>query len=135
MEIRTCVLDTSVVIAIYDKNKDWLLEYIFERYERILIPWIVEHEYLYGHEYIGEDITRKKFLLEQLGEIVFPTQDIVMRAVKLDVNLAKEGMQIPFGDIYIAAVALTYNADLVTLDVRHYERVKDLKVVVPKEQK
>lgn len=125
------VLDTSIVIELFDRGNTGLLEGILDRYSALYIPWIVLYEYLYGHKYIGREVEGRKIAVEKLGQIVGVTQDIIVRALEIDVDLHKKGLVIPFSDILIAATALALEAELVTLDKRHYTRIPGLRIHIP----
>ncbi len=130
------MLDTSVLIELFDRGNTDLLEEIVERYSALYIPWIVLYEYLYGHRYLGRDISDRKRAIEKLGQVVGVTQDMILKAMEIDVDLHRRGMAmgmaIPFSDILIAATALVLGAELVTLDRRHYTRIPELRIYIPK---
>ncbi len=126
------MLDTSVLIELFDRGNTDLLEEIMERYSALYIPWIVLYEYLYGHRYLGRDISDRKRAIEKLGQVVGVTQDMILKAMEIDVDLHRRGMAIPFSDILVAATALVLGAELVTLDRRHYTRIPELRIYIPK---
>ncbi len=128
MVLEDCVIDTSVIIELVDRGREELLEELIASCNRVLIPWIVFYEYLYGHKYVGRSIDKRKEFLEQLGVIVWGNQDILLKALEIDVHLHKVGNPIPFSDILIASIALAYNARLLTMDERHFPRIKGLKI-------
>jgi len=127
-----CVIDTSIIIEVFDKGKSNLLDYLLSRCDEIFIPWVVLYEYLYGHKYLGKPITKRKEVLEKLGTILWINQEIIERALDIDVGLHKEGTPIPFSDILISSTALQLNSELITLNERHYRRIKNLRIHVPK---
>jgi len=126
------VVDTSVVIELFDRGNTVLLEDILNRYGGLYVPWIVLYEYLYGHKYLGRGVEKRKRAVEKLGQIVWVTQDILAKAMEIDVELHRKGEAIPFSDILVAATAITLKAELITLDRRHYTRIPELKMYVPK---
>ena len=113
------VLDTS------------LLEDIMSRYSVLYIPWIVLYEYLYGHKYLGKNIIDRKKAVEKLGQITGVTQDIILKAIEIDIDLCRKGMTIPFSDVLIAATTIVFNAELVTLDQKNCTRIPELKIYMP----
>ncbi len=125
------LLDTSVVIEIFDRGNTVLLENIMDKYSALYIPWIVLYEYLYGHKYLGRDITSRKKAIEKLGEIIGVSQEILLKALEIDVELHRKGQTIPFTDLLIVATTLVLNAELITIDQKHYTRIPNLKIYVP----
>jgi len=126
--VQRGVLDTSVLIDIFDRGNEKLLEYILRKYKMIYIPWIVLYEYLYGHKYLGRDINERKKAVEKLGIIYSISQEVLLKALEIDISLRKKGNIIPFSDVIIAATTIILKAELVTLDKRHYERIAGLKL-------
>ncbi len=120
------VVDTSIVIEIFDRGDDILLENIMNRYSMLYIPWIVVYEYLYGHKYLGRDIDHRREAIEKLGRVIGISQEILVKALEIDVELHRKGQTIPFTDILIAATTLVLNAELITADQRYYTRIQDL---------
>jgi tRNA(fMet)-specific endonuclease VapC len=59
------------------------------------------------------------------------TVDIAETFGRLRCHLRKRGKSIDDSDLLIAATALEYNATLVTRNVKHFERIPDLKLLVP----
>jgi len=130
--VVTAVLDTSVIIEILDGGSTDVVDELLDKYRVLYIPWISLYEYLYGHKYIGKNPIERKKLVERLGVIIWVTQNILLRALELDVSLSKKGLKIPFSDVLIAATAFEMNSELVTMDVRHFSRIPGLKVYIPK---
>jgi len=129
--ITKCVLDTSILIEVFDRGNKGLLKNLVLKYKVIYIPWICLYEYLYGHKYLDMDIEERKKAVEKLGRVVWDTQKLVLKALEIDVRLRKEGMAIPFSDVLIASITLMLNAELITLDKRHFDRIPKLKLYIP----
>ena len=129
--ITKCVLDTSILIEVFDRGNKGLLKNLVLKYKVIYIPWICLYEYLYGHKYLDMDIEERKKAVEKLGRVVWDTQKLVLKALEIDVRLRKEGMVIPFSDVLIASITLMLNAELITLDKRHFDRIPKLKLYIP----
>ena len=60
------VVDTSFLIELLDRERRDLVDYIIDK--EVLIPFIVLYEYLYGYRVIGRDVSRRKKILEDLGD-------------------------------------------------------------------
>jgi len=52
--------------------------------------------------------------------------------LEIDINLRKQGLTIPFSDVLIAATSIALGAELISLDERHYRRIKELKLYIPR---
>ena len=65
--------------------------------------------------------------MEELGSIVWMEQGLLLKAQEVDVELRRKGRPIPFSDVLVAAAALIFDAELVTLD-EHFKEVEGLKL-------
>jgi len=111
-----------------DRGRKELAELLAE-YEEIIIPWISLYEYLYGHK-VGrkvsdEELLSRKEKVESLGIIAWSSQEVLKEALKLDFMLIEKGERIPFSDLFICAFTLVYDADLATLDRKHFKIIKN----------
>jgi len=116
------VVDTSVIIEIFEEgNKDLLFKIAsYDAY----ISYVSLYEYLWGYRYIGRDYVDEKKVLEGFFKVVYPTQEILLKALEIDVDLTKRGERIPQADIFIGATAIVLKARLVTRDVRHFPKME-----------
>ncbi len=128
---ENCILDTSILIDLFDKGDKELLEKLMDKCEHIMIPWVALYEFLYGHRYIDREIKLYKEAIETLGVVKWLAQDELIKALEIDVELHKKGRPIPFSDVLIAALASTHNGVLVTRNKRHFSRVSNLRIYVP----
>ena len=122
------VLDTSFLIEVLDRGRRDLVN-VLAGYDEIIIPWICLYEYLYGHR-VGrragrEEVLERKEKVEALGLVYYGDQKIVENALELELELTKRGRKIPFSDLLVASFTLTFDADLATLDEKHFEFIKD----------
>lgn len=122
------VLDTSFLIEMLDGGRRDLAE-LLARYSEVVVPWVTLYEYLYGHR-VGrgisdEELSSRKNRVESLGLIAWGDQRILEEALRLDLELRREGEKVPFSDLLICAFALIYDADLGTLDKRHFRFIED----------
>lgn len=76
---------------------------------------------------------RETFLNELLADLaVYPyTKEAAILAGKLDGEQQNKGVVIPFADLLIGATALTLSYSVLTVNVRHFERIPGLSVVHP----
>lgn len=74
---------------------------------------------------------REAFLEELLADLtVYPyTKETAMLAGKLDGEQQGKGVVIPFADLLIGATALALSFSVLTVNVRHFERIPGLSVV------
>lgn len=114
------VVDTSILVEALERGDEKLLLKLaqVEGY----VPYVALYEYLWGYIYLGRDHGREKQLVEKLFTVVYPDQDVLVRAAEIDVELAKRGQRVPQADILIAATALVLGAPLLTRDVEHFRR-------------
>jgi tRNA(fMet)-specific endonuclease VapC len=74
---------------------------------------------------------RESFLNELLADLtVYPyTKETALLAGKLDGEQQSKGVVIPFADLLIGATALALSYSVLTVNVRHFERIPGLNVV------
>lgn len=74
---------------------------------------------------------RESFLNELLADLtVYPySKETAMLAGKLDGEQQGKGVVIPFADLLIGATALGLSFSVLTVNVRHFERIPGLAVV------
>jgi predicted nucleic acid-binding protein len=114
------VVDTSILIGVLENGDKELFMKLSSRIA--LVPFVALYEYLYGYAYLGKSVEREKNVIEKLFSVVFLDQNILMKALELDVALSKEGYKVPQADVVIAATAISLGLPLLTRDLRHYPR-------------
>ena len=126
---RLC-LDTSPLIAFLKGREPGAaaVEKAVRAYT-CCVTAVTVYELLFGvaraQKSIGEEA-----LLEPM--IVLPfDESVARRAADLHDALIRRNQDIGVKDVMIAAVCLTYNIPLLTLNEAHFSRVPDLKVVGP----
>lgn len=74
---------------------------------------------------------REAFINELLADVtVYPyTKETALLAGKLDGEQQAQGVVIPFGDLLIGATALSLGFQLLTANLRDFQRIPDLSVV------
>jgi len=74
---------------------------------------------------------REAFLEELLADLaVYPyTKETAMLAGKLDGEQQRKGVVVPFADLLIGATALALGFSVLTVNVRHFERIPGLVLV------
>jgi len=76
-------------------------------------------------------LRRESFLNELLADLtVYPyTKETALLAGKLDGEQQSRGVVIPFPDLLIGATALALSYSVLTVNVRHFQRIPGLSVV------
>jgi tRNA(fMet)-specific endonuclease VapC len=59
------------------------------------------------------------------------TEEIARRAALLDANLIRQNQLIGVKDTFIAATCLVHNLPLLTVNIRHFDRVDGLQLIDP----
>jgi tRNA(fMet)-specific endonuclease VapC len=74
---------------------------------------------------------RDAFIRELLSDVeVYPfTKETALVAGKIDGEQQSRGIVIPFGDLLIGATALEVSYSLLTVNVRHFDRIPGLSVL------
>ncbi len=83
-------------------------------------------EFAEGFDEPDETICRRSLAPFQL---IVPDTEIAWRASRISRLLRQTGMAIGDNDLWVAATALERELPLVTRNLRHYERVPDLRIV------
>jgi predicted nucleic acid-binding protein len=102
---------------------------LYNKFDEIVLTTVTIYELLVGVEYLGgkdrddiETVIRNSSIL-LLDEIAS------REAAKITAELKKSGQQIGIADELIAAICKTYNTCLLTKNIGHFQRVRDLKVI------
>lgn len=123
--MKQIIVDTSVIIDfIRNKNKAVTLFYKLTKDYKLCISILTQAE-LYGGKSIWEKTQAKKELEKILSGLnIIPLQnDIIQSAGRLK---AKYGTDIV--DSIIAASAIDYDVELVTLNIKDFEKISGLKL-------
>ena len=110
------------------KKKDTLFSKII-LFHKPLISEIVAFELL-----ISKNKTNQYFIngiLENIEHLPFDST-CKLKAVEIYLNLRKNNQLIQPPDIFIAATALAHNYLLATFNIKHFNRVKNLKIITDK---
>ncbi len=129
--MKKCTLDTNILTAFFKNNPRVVQRFkkYLETFGRPTINIISYYEILRGFKDLGSERKIQEFrqFIEQC-EIVSITSETIEKASEIYVSLKKTGTLIGDADILIAAIALTEGLVLVTDNVEHFKRVKDLKI-------
>ena len=118
------LLDTSAYSALHRGHQEILN--VMRRSETVAVPAVVLGE-LYSGFRAGtrwaensEQLTR--FLNKPSVRVLNVTEETALRYAEVDVYLRKKGRPIPRNDVWIAAVAIEYGLQLLTLD-EHFREI------------
>jgi tRNA(fMet)-specific endonuclease VapC len=121
------LLDTNIVIALFDKDKN-VIKHI-QKAESIHIPAIVIGELHYG----AYNSTKQKENIEKLNQFQQDASILDCDAStgnhygQIKKELKDKGNPIPENDIWIAALAKQHDLELVSRD-KHFEKIDNLKL-------
>lgn len=106
-----------------------------EKQISVYISSVTVEEYLRGIYYLfsnDEQKLREKLLLAESDLARFQVIDfdykIAKAAAQIDADLTIKGSKIGFADILIGATAKFYNLRVITRNIKHFSRIKDLHV-------
>jgi tRNA(fMet)-specific endonuclease VapC len=117
------ILDTDVLIDVFDKRSergDETVSKLETVGDEVWTTSLNLHEVLYG----CLKTARPTEGVASLDTIAFTAEDARLSG-SIEVGLEKKGAMVRRMDTMIAAIAINHGADLLTYDVRHFERMKD----------
>ncbi len=116
------LIDTSVLIDKI-KNKD----YEFFENNTVYISFITAFEYLVGEMKIGRSLEKSFLFLKRLCNVVYINEEILLESIKIYRELESKGKKIPIPNVIIAATSKFLEIPLMTLDTKHFSRIKGMK--------
>ncbi|PID88434.1 MAG: twitching motility protein PilT [Bacteroidia bacterium] len=128
MEHRGILIDTSIVIEYLRSTKREKTNFIqlFQKYD-IFLSVISVFELFNG----AKDQNKKQDIDTIIREV--NTQNFTLETAKIASeiyrNLRKQNKIIEFRDILIAATSIQYNLPIATLNIKHFERIKNLQII------
>ena len=127
-------LDTNIVSEILRENEVVQKNFLkaLQENSQVYICSIVYYEIIRGLKAGGKFHLLRKFLKlnSKLPHLTLDKDnyEILDKAIEIYVQLHK-GRQIEDNDIFIAATAIVNDCILVTANVKHFERVEELKLI------
>lgn len=126
------LLDTNTVSDYLRGNPGVLKNLKRHHRSAVAISSITKYELFYGllkniqaHQKYGKQL---QLLFKQAQDLAFNAESALL-AAEIKQDLAQKGESIGDCDTTIAAVGLQYNAIIVTNNVKHFQRVKNLIVI------
>jgi tRNA(fMet)-specific endonuclease VapC len=126
MNGKSYLLDTNIIIISF---KDKSLKTRIEESNSVFIPSIVIGELYFGAEKSQnkkDNYKRIKILIEN-SIILNCDSDTARHYGVIKVSLREKGKPVPENDIWISAIAMQYNLELVTRD-EHFQFVDGIKI-------
>lgn len=126
--MRRLLIDTSVIIDFFRRKDKKLTLYYALTKENLYIS-ILTHTELYSGVSVWENIQAQNELETLLAQvnIVALTTDLSQMAGKI-----KSVHKIDLIDAIIAATAIVQDLELVTINIKHFEEIKGIKIYKPK---
>ena len=118
------ILDTDVLIEIFDRHSEKgeeAMRSILERGDGVATTAINLHEVMYGLEKYAKPVSD----ILQLPILNYTKEDS-RRSVRLELAAEKSGKPVRRTDAMIAAIAISNQADLFTLDSKHFRPMTSL---------
>jgi len=129
--MKRCTLDTNIITA-FLKNDSRVVERVsdyLEFLDKLTINIISYYEILRGLKDLGNEEKLRRFdNFTQENELVFITKDTIEKAAEIYAYLKKEGNLIEDADILMASTAIVEDLVLITNNLKHFKRVKDLRL-------
>jgi len=123
------LIDTSALIAHFRRRLH--LGNTLSNYRHLYVSAITVYELEYGARRIGRLSDWEMFLELFPLHVLSLGLEEARRAAALQAALAAQNRHIGERDVLIAATALVHGLDLVTLNADEFQRVPELRVVVP----
>jgi len=86
---------------------------------QVLISWITLYEFIRGRS----DYAEVKNRLERALTVVYPTNEILVKAAEIYRDLRRKGELVDERDLLIAATAIALGIPLKTRNITHYQRL------------
>ena len=126
MARRRILIDTSILIDhLRKKRKDKTRFFELTRDYDCVISSITEFEFLVGSRRKSHEFT--KALLAKLPVLPFDSA-CAEKAVEIHRKLKAKNQLISLPDIFIAATAMVHDLPLQTLNLKHFERIENIKL-------
>ncbi len=126
METQRVLVDTSILIDYFRKrDKSKTILYKLSNNFNVVTSSVCYFEIFTGVKEI--DLVFVNKLFEKIEVISF-TRECAYNASKIYKVLKKKNEIIEFRDLFIGATATTYNLELSTLNKKHFDRIKEIKI-------
>jgi tRNA(fMet)-specific endonuclease VapC len=125
---RDAIIDSSIIIQhvrIRDKQKSFFLRslLVYDANLSAVSVYEIELGAFRAGRLSDIDTLQVEFKILPL------TEAIARRAARLDVDLIRQNLQIGIKDTFIAATCLVHNLPLLTVNIRHFDRIAGLQLI------
>lgn len=133
------LLDSDVIIDFLKGRESGITVMEVFLKEKLFISIVTWMEIVYGTKRSSAPRKREdefEHFLSALSIKILPVDKPVADIfIELKSNLEKEEKPLPDFDLLIAATALAHNLSLATRNVKHFSRIKKLKLAIPEQTK
>ena len=124
-------LDTSFILDLLKKREDSVVKLRSLASKELASTEVNYFEVLFGvfkrHQFSQGELMSVQNFFNSIR--VFPLDDLSSyKAAELAGELSKKGQTIETNDALIAGICLANNCEIVTKDIKHFSRIKGLKV-------
>jgi len=121
------VIDTSIFIDfLRSKEKESTMLFNLPKDREIFTTSITHYELLLG---ATNQVKNKDVEIVMSGLVILPfDQNAAIESAKIFHELKKKNKLIEFRDIFIAAICIVNNSEILSLNKKHFQRIGDLKI-------
>jgi tRNA(fMet)-specific endonuclease VapC len=123
------VLDSDTCIGILRGRTEVLARRAAER-DEVVTTWVTASELFYGAAKSVQPEANAALVVRFLNTLPVLTPDLASARLfgEVKARLASDGRVVADADLFIAAIALSHGATLVTGNRKHYERIQGLAI-------
>jgi tRNA(fMet)-specific endonuclease VapC len=123
------LMDTDICIELLRGNR-LILEKRRTCFDEVAVAFMTAAELFYGAEKSKKRIENlslvERFLLSV--RVMHTDSDVALKFGQLKARLTQDGLMLPDADLLIAATAIGRDAILITGNVKHFQRISELKI-------
>lgn len=125
------LLDSDIIIDFLNKKR-LITDLALKSNDKFFISIISWLEVEYGFK--KSKISRKTHLFQDFihnfqVQIISIDQEVAEKYLDIKINLENKNISLADFDLLIGATAITYNLSLITRNIKHFKRIKELKII------
>ncbi len=125
--LETICVDTDIIIDYLKGNQyKQILNILVKKYKCLVTP-ITVFELYYGGFYTGAIKPVEDVLT--IFDLLCWTKEASKESAKIYAELIKKGARIEMRDALIAGICISQKVSLVTRNIKHFQRIKDLHTI------